>query len=253
MNTNCGKRLREWRKSKGFSQRDLAKELDVSQSYVGNIEAGRSEPSRNFLRALSDRFNVSADWLLTGIGSAEAGLPPDLDRLKETARALGLEFVVVDEASKQHVIDTDDDGGLVRIPRFAATAAAGNGAINLDGPPEDHVAFPRDWLSGQGLRPATSFLMTVRGDSMMPTLADGDLVMVDRARAEVASGRIYAYNDPDGHGTRLKRLHVDASGVVVRSDNPAADPALEIWTAARADELLAGVIGEAVWCGHRLP
>ncbi|WP_164738151.1 helix-turn-helix domain-containing protein [Frigidibacter oleivorans] len=62
-------RLRAFRRSRELSQRALATALGVSQGYIGNIEAGRSEPSRNFLRALTERFGVSADWLLFGRGA----------------------------------------------------------------------------------------------------------------------------------------------------------------------------------------
>jgi len=146
-----------------------------------------------------------------------------------------------------------DHDQLALVPRYDAQGAAGDGVINLDEAPADHLAFPRDWLVANGLRAATAFLMTVRGDSMAPTLQDGDLIMVDRARTGPRSGRIYVYNDPAGDGTRIKRIDADGGGLVIRSDNPAAAPALEMITDRdRADDLLARIIGEVVWCGHKL-
>lgn len=63
-----GKRVAEYRKSRRKSQQQLALEIGVSRSYIGDIEAGRCEPSRNFIQALLDVTDVNPDWLLTGNG-----------------------------------------------------------------------------------------------------------------------------------------------------------------------------------------
>jgi transcriptional regulator with XRE-family HTH domain len=64
----AGVRIRTYRKSTGMSQQKLATLLGFSQGYIGDIEAGRSEPSFNFLSALTENTNVSSDWILTGKG-----------------------------------------------------------------------------------------------------------------------------------------------------------------------------------------
>jgi transcriptional regulator with XRE-family HTH domain len=63
-----GQRIAEYRKSMGLSQQQLAETINVSRSYLGDIEAGRSEPSANFLTSLVKQTDVSSDWLLTGEG-----------------------------------------------------------------------------------------------------------------------------------------------------------------------------------------
>lgn len=65
-----GKRLRAWRTGQGLSQRDLSSQLEVSRGYIGDIEGGRSEPSRNFLMRLQERFGVRSDYILYGVGDA---------------------------------------------------------------------------------------------------------------------------------------------------------------------------------------
>lgn len=59
-------RLKAFRLSKGLSQRALAARLGVSRSFVGDIEAGRTQPSREFARKMIGCLGVSADWLLFG-------------------------------------------------------------------------------------------------------------------------------------------------------------------------------------------
>ncbi|KPP87900.1 MAG: Helix-turn-helix domain [Rhodobacteraceae bacterium HLUCCO07] len=79
MGAECGQRLAKWRKERGLSQRALGSQLDVSQGYISDIEAGRSEPSRNFLIRLQERFGLRADYILYGEGdpvTTESHGPP---------------------------------------------------------------------------------------------------------------------------------------------------------------------------------
>lgn len=59
-------RISALRRQKGLSQAELAKRLGVSPSAVGMYEQGRREPSAETLVALSEVFQVSVDYLLTG-------------------------------------------------------------------------------------------------------------------------------------------------------------------------------------------
>lgn len=63
-----GKRIALFRKSKRLTQEGLASILDVSRSYLAEIESGKKEPSFNFLMSLIAATDVSSDWLLTGQG-----------------------------------------------------------------------------------------------------------------------------------------------------------------------------------------
>lgn len=53
---------------RGLVQRELATSLGVAHSHIGNIAAGRSEPSREFARKMLLIYGVSANWLLFGVG-----------------------------------------------------------------------------------------------------------------------------------------------------------------------------------------
>ena len=61
-----GARIAALRRSRGMSQNQLAQELGVSPSAVGMYEQGRREPSAATVVALSNLFQVSTDYLLTG-------------------------------------------------------------------------------------------------------------------------------------------------------------------------------------------
>lgn len=56
--------LKKLREDKGLSQYALAPILNVSQSTIGNWEAGSRIPDTTMLCKLADYFNVTVDYLL---------------------------------------------------------------------------------------------------------------------------------------------------------------------------------------------
>lgn len=61
-------RLKYLRAQFKISQAKLAKQITVSSGNVGDWETGKSKPGADALIALSKYFDVSIDWILTGIG-----------------------------------------------------------------------------------------------------------------------------------------------------------------------------------------
>lgn len=59
-----GNNIKELRKSKRMTQRDLAVAMRVSQQTVGAWETGRAIPGSDTLGELADYFNVTTDYLL---------------------------------------------------------------------------------------------------------------------------------------------------------------------------------------------
>lgn len=56
--------LKDLRKSRCLSQRDVARMLNVTQQAIASWENGRTEPSNMALVEIADYFNVSVDYLL---------------------------------------------------------------------------------------------------------------------------------------------------------------------------------------------
>ncbi|HHX89917.1 MAG TPA: helix-turn-helix transcriptional regulator [Paracoccus sp.] len=134
------------------------------------------------------------------------------------------------------------------VARYDATGAAGDGLLNLDGPPVDHLAFSKRWLEQNGISAGDSVLINVMGDSMEPSIYDGDLVMIDRRKKVIRSGRIYAFRD--GDTLRLKRFElIPGAAIVLRSDNPKHPHEHRIGHEMNA--VSEGIIGEVVWSGHK--
>jgi transcriptional regulator with XRE-family HTH domain len=59
-------RVKKLRKAKGLDQSELGTLIGLSLKTISTIETGRSDPSTKQLKALSDFFNVSIDYLVTG-------------------------------------------------------------------------------------------------------------------------------------------------------------------------------------------
>jgi len=58
-----GKLIKQWRISQGWSQLQLADELDVTQGYVSQLEAGKVPEISKVLRKLSKLTGYSLDAL----------------------------------------------------------------------------------------------------------------------------------------------------------------------------------------------
>lgn len=56
--------LKSIRKEKGFSQKQIAQQLNVVESCYANWEQGRTEPNISMLRKLCEIFNVSIEELI---------------------------------------------------------------------------------------------------------------------------------------------------------------------------------------------
>jgi hypothetical protein len=66
-------------------------------------------------------------------------------------------------------------------------ASAGPGTIAQDFAPVDRLRFSGRWLRQQGLEPGMLSVIEVEGDSMEPTLRDGDEILVDRTARPLRS------------------------------------------------------------------
>ena len=79
-----GKRLKELRVQRGYSQDELAKLLNTSRSRIGMYEQGRRQPDFEMQEAIADLFNVSIDYLFER-ENKDATIDPDSDLTSKAA------------------------------------------------------------------------------------------------------------------------------------------------------------------------
>lgn len=139
-------------------------------------------------------------------------------------------------------------GNLVTVPRLAVDASAGPGAVTQDERAGTHFAFDPKWLRTVGAGdPRRMSMISVDGDSMAPTLADGDEILVEAfgGRDRVRDG-IYVLRMDDA--LVVKRLAFSPNGkrVSITSDN-ATYPSWPDCPIRSVD-----IVGRVVWAGHRI-
>lgn len=146
--------------------------------------------------------------------------------------------------------ESSDAGGagLVVIGRHDVRASAGPGAVPGDGGATPYLAFDPRWLKALTASPSDRLsIIRVEGDSMAPTLAAGDDILVDHADAG-ARLRDGIYVCRQGEALLVKRIALHPSGrkITVRSDNPAYPD----WPDCGLDEI--DVVGRVLWAGRRV-
>jgi repressor LexA len=175
-------------------------------------------PQQALTRAAAER-GVALSALSRMIGRNQAYLSQFVlrgspRRLPERERRLLADFLALDESALGAAPREED----VAVPWLAVRAAAGHGRVA-----EERLIrtepVPRALLRTAGITPAAASLITVAGESMAPTLRDGDRLLVDTAdRRPSAGGAIYVIRRDEE--LAVKRLIPEGATVAVHSDNP---------------------------------
>lgn len=170
-------------------------------------------------------------------------------KLEEGDRATLARFFGVAEAELGGLADNSYDRGKsprrgwIAVPRLPLGASAGSGSLPGEERPFDAFGFSADWLRAQNLDPAMLSMIEVSGDSMHPTLSNGDEILVDRSPRPLRDG-IHVVRVDDV--VLVKRLDTGRPGTITLvSDNPHY---ARVQLSAREVE----VIGRVVWKGGRI-
>ena len=136
---------------------------------------------------------------------------------------------------------------MVLVPKLAIGASAGAGA-SVDGEPvEGSIAFDPRWLRDLGADSRALSIIRVAGDSMAPTLNDGDDILVDGGdAADRLRPGIYVLRMDDV--LIVKRIaHAPGLGrISVISDNAH----FESWPDVPMSAVQ--LIGRVIWAGRRV-
>lgn len=216
-------RFREALERAGLSQSELARRVGVSQTAIAKLAVGVPSGTKH-LHLIARELGTSS-WYLTGESdnpSAQALPPP----------------------TAKHVAD---QVGSVMIREVDIAYSMGNGTVAEDhNIAIKHIAFPREWLAPI-IRGGFDQVFVARGqgDSMQPTLLDGDIVVIDTAQSGIDRQDglwAIAYGDL-GMVKRVRRMA--DGGYQINSDNPAVSP-----ITAYDGEM--HVIGRVIWIARRM-
>lgn len=196
--------LKELRKRMGLTQYDVAEKIGLSQPQIYKFESGEKKLTLPQMEQFAELYKVSIEELYGEIKSL----------------------------SGEHQ-DT------VTIDIISATPCCGSG--------EDNCGYA-DEVVGKWVMPAKDFKeltfaqprdvkqMRVIGDSMEPTIKDGDYILVDVSHNSFDVDGIYLIKMVNG--LAVKRLQAGLSEVKIHSDNKRYEPI----TAKHGDVFIVGKI-----------
>lgn len=161
--------------------------------------------------------------------------------LAESDRALLARYFGVPESR----LGGPEPDGLVEVPRLDVGASAGpGGLVESEARRRRGMQFAPELLRALGVRPEAASMIRVKGDSMLPTLADGDEILVDRDRRRVEGrGGVFVIR-LDGE-LMVKRLRTGIGGIEVISDNPE-------WEMRVVPVRALEVVGRVAWLGRAI-
>jgi phage repressor protein C with HTH and peptisase S24 domain/DNA-binding XRE family transcriptional regulator len=213
-----------FREQRGWKRPELARRMGTTPQQVERLEKGQRGLSVDWIDKAADALGVTPAQIITPVGDDGVAFsrtePTSLD-------------VVASEYGFAFLEELD--------------LALGMGASFLDGHPEVRglVPFKLDWLAGLHDGPLDRLkVVRGRGDSMQPTICDGDIVLIDTAHRRIDDqDRIWAiaYGDLG----MIRRIRVTPRGTwQLMPDNQVVRP----------DEVGDGevaVIGRVIWIGRR--
>ena len=235
-------RLKQIIQDSGLSLPRFSALAGVSKNTLTNYRDGVTVPDADFIVRVCREFSINPGWLLMGEGVPYAASGAGKTPAPGGETRLGGEDYVM-------------------VPQLESRVTAGPEGEILYEEIADHYPFKRWWLEKLvGKNPDRMkelVLVRVRGDSMSPTINQGEAALVDThegERLQVQPGRIYMVILPDGT-VAMKRLVLSGEGerlrLVCLSDNTAAYRPFEF--ALDADKpLKRHILGRVRWVGKEI-
>lgn len=229
---DINERIRQRRKEKKLTQKQIANAVGVSRVSVSQWESGDTSPKGKNLYQLCHVLQCQPDWLLYG----KEGSPNN----DMNAEWLGSTHFVADDTEPY-----DDEE--VEIPFYEEVElSAGSGSFAVQQSNGRKLRFAKSMLKHSGVSPSYAACVKVSGNSMAPVLLDGATVGVDTANTAIKTikdGDMYAI-DHDGM-LRIKRLYrAPGGGMRLKSFNTEEYPD-EVYT--KNDMKHIRLIGKVFW------
>lgn len=194
-----------WLEKKEVTQSQLAERMGVNKNTISQYKTGDRRPPVEKLVLLTNALGVS--------------LP---------------EFFSCREEEKPDI---------VFVRKVTARPRAGAGGLETDAEHDGYYAFHSSFIARKRGNEDSMVLFEAAGDSMSPTLNDGDMIMVNTLDMDVRTGCIYLLRVEDE--LMVKRLETRPGGILlIRSDNPRYE---DIPVDRRDESQNVAILGRMVW------
>lgn len=204
--------------SRGIKAAPLATSAGLNNSTVRDLFRKGASPKVATAMALASQLGMSIDEVISaGRNSGDTVVAPSMSQVD-----------------------------LVAV--YNVQASAGNGHNLSDGEMVvDRLSFPPGYLRRiTSAAPRDLAIIGVKGDSMMPTLADDDVVMVDTSKRDLSFDGLFVLRD-GGASLLVKRIgRGSRRGTVILISDNRTYPAME----REIGEI--EVVGKVVWMGVRV-
>jgi len=210
-----GERLGELIRDRRTSQSAVADAIGVTQPTIGRLIDGTTRETGKLLE-LAGHLKTTPEYL---VGWSDQRDLPENEEADEADRAFVRAAALAERRQGFRGAEPDDQAGMVMVKEV--DLVLGFGGSYLDVPIEERmIPFPEDWLQQFSRSPVENLVfMRGRGESMKPTLLDGDICLIDLSRRRLDEQDelwALAYGDIG----MIKRLRKLADGTVrVMSDN----------------------------------
>lgn len=204
-------RINQRMRDLGLQHKDLVAATGASKGTVTNWISGVNNPTGKRLVQLAQALKTTSSWLLTGNSTPE--------------------FTQVEPWDSNTPLDDDE----IEIPFFKDFSfACGGGSIGEAIANETRkLRMSKATLRNLSIMKENAVAATAIGDSMSPTIKDGDTIHVDLGRKNIKDGKIFAicigglfyckrlYNLPLGglrivsdNSTEFPEIHLNAQEII---------------------------------------
>lgn len=180
---NIGSRIKELRVENHLSQVELAREIDLSQSILSQIENNQVSVSIDVLVRISKRFNIRSEWLIYG---------------------------------KQEYVKMLQEYGF--IPMFDSDVVAGY----LKDPNNPELIHKLQHYKIPGFSKGAFRIFQLEGHSMVPTLSPDDQIVCSHIEnlQDIGDGMlVVVVTDKDALVKRIYHSNDNPESYILKSDN----------------------------------
>ncbi len=196
-------RIKNLRKELGLNQTEFAQRIGITQTSLSQIEGEKNGISYDVYKSIVNEFKVEAMWLMDGVGTMFVSF----DSAQDDKRSRNVLPLVVQ-------VGSDEEENIVMVDKKAAA-----GYLQHQQDPEFIANLPAFRLPGY--RGKTFRAFEISGDSMLPGIVSGDMIVGSYVESltDIKSGNVYIVVTHDGSIVAKRVTFLGNDSYELKSDN----------------------------------